>query len=258
MIAPDAGAEIRCTSECVTCPGCCSCSEEADGRLRTARLRLLAWLLAVLTIVWNCLEAAVATISGLIAGSVALVSFGLDSVVEVSSAMVVVWRLTHAHGGEAGEQAERRAVRLIALSFFAIAGYVVYQAVASLLGVAEPPQQSALGIVIVALSLVVMPALAWAKRRVAAGLGSVALAADASETMLCTYLSGVVLLGLAANTLVGWWWMDPIAGLAVAWLAVREGRDAWESGKPCGADEPGELVRAVCSLICCPSCPALA
>jgi divalent metal cation (Fe/Co/Zn/Cd) transporter len=212
-------------------------------------------LLTALTIAWNCLEAVVATVSGVIAGSVALVGFGLDSVVEVSSALVIAWRLTRTGAGEAAERAERRAVRMIALTFFAVAGYVTYQAVATLLGAGEPPEHSPVGLAIVALSVVVMPALAWAKRHVAAGLGSVALAADAAETQLCTYLSGVVLLGLAANTLAGWWWMDPIAGLAVAWLGIREGREAWASGKTCGADEHVEPTRAACSLVCCPACP---
>jgi divalent metal cation (Fe/Co/Zn/Cd) transporter len=133
----------------------------------------------------------------------------------------------------AQERAERRAVRLIALSFFGIAAYVTVDAAFTLLGLRDEPQRSTLGLAITALSLVVMPALAWAKRRVAAGLNSVALKADAAETQLCTYLSAVVLLGLAANALVGWWWMDPIAGLVVAALAVREGYTAWTSGELC-------------------------
>jgi divalent metal cation (Fe/Co/Zn/Cd) transporter len=124
-------------------------------------------------------------------------------------------------------------VCLIALSFLAIALYVTYDSVTKLLGIGEQPEHSTVGLVLVALSVVVMPTIAWAKRRVAAGLGSVALKADAAETQLCTYLSAVVLLGLGANSLFGWWWMDPLAGLVVAALALKEGREAWQSGDLC-------------------------
>ncbi|MGE3270537.1 MAG: cation diffusion facilitator family transporter [Chloroflexota bacterium] len=192
-------------------------------------LRRWAWRLTWLTIGWNCLEAIVAIGSGLQAGSIALVGFGLDSVVEVSSALVIAWRLTRG----ASEAAEKRAVRLIALSFFAIAVYVTVDAALKLAGVDAPPNESMLGVAITALSLIVMPALAWGKRRVARGLNSVALKADAAETQLCTYLSAVVLIGLGANALADWWWMDPVAGLVVAVLAVKEGRDAWASGDLC-------------------------
>jgi divalent metal cation (Fe/Co/Zn/Cd) transporter len=197
-------------------------------------LRRWAWALTVLTIIWNCLEAIVAVMSGLAAGSIALVGFGLDSVVEVSSALVIVWWLSRdTSDHEAKERAERRAVRLIALTFVAIAAYVTYDSAMKLLGIGEHPVDSAVGLILVALSLVVMPSLAWAKRRVARQLGSVALAADAAETQLCTYLSAVVLVGLAANSLFGWWWMDPVAGLAVAGIALKEGWTAWRSGDLC-------------------------
>jgi cation diffusion facilitator family transporter len=200
----------------------------------TRTLRRWARWLTALTIGWNSLEAVVAVASGLLAGSIALVGFGLDSVVEVSSALVIVWRLSRQDADqETNERAERRAVRLIALSFFVIAAYVAIDAVLKLLGLDEHPEHSAVGIAIAALSLVVMPTLAWAKRRVAAGLNSVALKADAAETQLCTYLSVVVLIGLGANSLLGWWWMDPVAGLVVAVLAIREGRAAWVSGDLC-------------------------
>ncbi|HEY3062026.1 MAG TPA: cation transporter [Chloroflexota bacterium] len=196
--------------------------------------RRWAWALTAATIAWNTLEAIIAIVGGVIAGSIALVGFGLDSLVEVSRAIVIVWRLS-LHGGdhEANERAERRAVRLIAVSFFGIAAYVAFDSVGALLGLRDEPQPSTLGIAITALSLVVMPSLAFAKRRVAKRVGSVALRADAAETMLCTYLSAVVLLGLAANALFGWWWMDPLASLAVAGLAIREGRSAWTSGDLC-------------------------
>jgi cation diffusion facilitator family transporter len=210
--------------------GCACCASSAPS----TTLRRWAWALTTITILWNSLEAVVAIVGGLLAGSIALVGFGLDSVIEVSSALVIAWRLTRRddeHG--ARQRAERRAVRLIALSFFAIAAYVTYDAVARLLGVGEEPEHTTVGLVLVALSLVVMPTLAWAKRRVATAMGSAALRADAAETQLCTYLSAVVLLGLGANSVLGWWWMDPVAGLVVAALAVKEGCEAWASGDLC-------------------------
>lgn len=198
------------------------------------RLRRWAWWLTALTIGWNSLEAVVAIASGLLAGSIALVGFGLDSVVEVGSALVIAWRLSHrSTDPEADERIERRAVRLIAVTFFAIAVYVIYDSATKLLGISDEPRSSPIGLAITVLSLVVMPTIAWAKRRVARGLGSVALKADAAETQLCTCLSAVVLIGLAANSLFAWWWMDPLAGLVVAALAIKEGREAWTSGELC-------------------------
>jgi len=164
-----------------------------------------------------------------------------------------VWRLSRPAGDhEADERAEQRAVRLIALSFFAIAAYLVYEAVCMLLGLDAEPAPSS-GIVIAGLSLVVMPLLVRAKRRVAAHLGSVALEADAGQTRLCALLSAVVLIGLTANTLFGWWWMDAVAGLAVAGFAIREGHVAWTTGDLCCE---AELAAAFpCSADCCPLCP---
>jgi len=216
------------------CAEACVCTSLEPVRFEDRRLRRWAWWLTALTIGWNSLEAVIAIVSGLLAGSIALVGFGLDSVVEVSSALVIAWRLSRqGEDHAANERAEKRAVRLIALSFFAIAAYVTYDAVTTLLGLGDKPVHSGVGLILVVLSVVVMPAIAWAKRRVAAGLGSVALRADAAETQLCTYLSAVVLLGLAANSLLGFWWMDPLAGLGVAALALKEGRGAWTSGDLC-------------------------
>jgi cation diffusion facilitator family transporter len=219
-------AECRCAADC-TCSSVRAAPTDHGARR-------WAWWLTALTIGWNSIEAVVAIISGVVAGSIALVGFGLDSVVEVSSALVIVWRLSRqGESHQDNERAERRAVQLIALTFFAIAGYVTYDAVRKLLGVADEPEPSTVGLAIAALSLVVMPTLAWAKRKVAARLNSVALRADAAETQLCTYLSAVVLIGLAANSLLGWWWMDPLAGLVIATLAIWEGRQAWVSGDLC-------------------------
>jgi divalent metal cation (Fe/Co/Zn/Cd) transporter len=214
------------------CEGTCDCT--APRRATDPVALRWAWWLTAATIAWNVIEAVVAVGGGLLAGSIALVGFGLDSMVEVSSALVIAWRLSR-HGADhaSNERAERRAVRLIALSFFGIAAYVTFDSVAALLGLRNEPQPSRLGLAITAFSLVVMPSLALAKRRVAKRIASVALKADAAETMLCTYLSAIVLLGLAANAVLGWWWMDPIAGLVVAALAIREGREAWTNGELC-------------------------
>jgi divalent metal cation (Fe/Co/Zn/Cd) transporter len=212
----------------------CACESPEMAHTHQSGLRRWAWWLTALTIGWNSLEAVIAVLGGLQAGSIALVGFGLDSVVEVSSAVVIAWRLSRQSDDHAtNERAERRAVRLIAISFVAIAAYVTYDAITKLLGIGAHPKHSTVGLVLVTLSLVVMPALAMGKRRVASGLGSVALKADAAETQLCTYLSAVVLIGLAANSLLGWWWMDPLAGLVVAAIALREGRAAWTSGDLC-------------------------
>jgi divalent metal cation (Fe/Co/Zn/Cd) transporter len=217
-----------------TCTDNCGCGTRTAAGSSDPQARCWAWWLTAATIAWNSLEAVIAIAGGVLAASIALIGFGLDSVVEVTSAAVITWRLWRQGADHAAnERAERRAVRLISLSFFAIAAYVAADAASTLVGLREEPQHSPLGLAITTLSLLVMPCLAWAKRRVAARLSSVALKADAAETQLCTYLSAVVLVGLAANALVGWWWMDPVAGLVVAAVAVREGREAWTSGQLC-------------------------
>ncbi len=204
------------------------------------------------------MEAVVAIASGLLARSVALLGFGLDSIVETASAFIIAWHLFgHSTDEAANERRERRAVRLIALSFFGIAAYVTYDAVAKLAGFGEHPERSTTGLVLVIVSLAVMPALAFAKRKVAGGLGSTALRADAAETQLCLYLSVVVLIGLIGNALLGWWWMDPIAGIVVAVLAVREGREAWEGSELEEAAHEAIAGTFACPAVCCPACPAL-
>ena len=233
------------------CGDCCECVPDSVGDQR--RLLRTAWLLTTLTIIWNVIEALVAIVSGAVARSIALIGFGLDSLVEVSSATIVAWWLARrGPDTEANERRERVAVRLIAMTFFGIAAYVVWDGMMKLTGRDDAPEPSPVGIGLVVLSLVVMPALAYAKRRVAAELGSVALQADAAETQLCTYLSGMVLIGLAANGLLGWWWMDPLAGFAVAGLALYEGTRAWTSGDLCGSSSSSH-----CLVSCCPACPAI-
>ncbi len=183
------------------------------------RGRALAWA----TIGWNAVEGVVGIAAGVAAASVALVGFGVDSYVEVLAGGVVVWRLSRErHGAAVSAAAERRAVRIIAATFLLLAAGVGVESLRRLL-LGERPSESVLGIVLAAVSLVVMPLLARAKRRVAAGLDSRALAADATETDLCAYLSAILLAGLVLNATLGWWWADPVAGLGIVWFAGREG-----------------------------------
>lgn len=196
------------------------------------RLRRRGLFLAALTITWNAVEAVVAISAGIAAGSIALIGFGFDSTIEVGSAFVVVWQFRGELRGGYDEDRERKALRLIAVSFFVLATYVVVEAFRDLFFVDSEASTSAVGIVLAALSLAVMPALAIAKRRTAIELGSPTLRADAAETMLCAWLSVVLLGGLVLNATVGWWWADPLAAIAIAGLAAKEGLEAWR-GESC-------------------------
>ncbi|XQE80798.1 cation transporter [Streptomyces microflavus] len=189
-------------------------------------------LLVVATIAYNVIEAAVALTAGTIASSSALVGFGLDSVIEVSSATAVAWQFS-ARDHAVREARERAALRIIALSFFALATYVSVDAVRALTGDGEA-ERSITGIAIAALSLAVMPFLSAAQRRAGRELGSASAVADSKQTLLCTYLSAVLLVGLLLNATLGWSWADPVAALVIAVIAVKEGRDAWQ-GKGCCA-----------------------
>lgn len=204
---------------------------------RVADRRLLlgkrAQLLAGASVSYNLIEAAVSIAAGVVAGSIALVGFGLDSLVEVSSGLVILWQFRH----RMPETRERQALRLIALSFFALAAYVTVESVRNLLGEGEAAP-SALGIVIAAASLIVMPFLSWAQRRTGRELGSGSVVADSKQTLLCTYLSAVLLVGLVLNATLGWGWADPLAGLVIAGVAAREGRQAWR-GESCGCGPAG-------------------
>lgn len=192
-------------------------------------------LLVAATITYNVVEAVVAITAGTVASSVALIGFGLDSVIEVSSAAAVAWQFS----GSDPARRERTALRVIAWSFFALAAYVTVEALRSLLGAGEA-ERSTVGIVLVSVSVAVMPFLSWAQRRAGRELGSASAVADSRQTLLCTYLSAAVLVGLVLNAALGWWWADPAAGLVLAVLAVREGRNAWR-GDPCCA-APGPLL----------------
>ncbi|MBW3663717.1 MAG: cation transporter [Actinobacteria bacterium] len=188
----------------------------ANGLVRRAR-----WL-AYLTIAWNAVEAVVAIAAGAAAGSLALIGFGIDSTIETMSALVVVWRLN-----DVSDDREERALKLIAVSFFLLAAYITVQSARDLI-TGSQAETSIPGITITALSLIVMPLLARAKQHVGQRMRSRVVLADAVETWLCTYLSAIVLAGLLLNATVGWWWADPVAALGVAYLALREGREAWE------------------------------
>lgn len=191
----------------------------------TRRIRMLV----AATITYNVVEAVVALAEGTRVSSAALVGFGLDSVVEVSSAAAVAWQFS----AEDPETREKTALRFIAFSFFALACYVAVDAVLSLLGVREP-QPTPIGIVVAGLSLVVMPTLSLAQRRAGRELGSRSAVADSKQTLLCAYLSAVLLVGLVLHALLGWTWADPIAALGIAALAVREGLEAWRGDPCCG------------------------
>jgi divalent metal cation (Fe/Co/Zn/Cd) transporter len=196
--------------------------------LERHRRQQIALALAWATIAWNTVEAVVAMVSGAAASSIALVGFGLDSTVEVLSASVIVWQMTR----DVPEAREEQALRVIAVSFFVLAAYVSVQAVFDL-AARSRPDSSIVGIVLAAVSLVVMPLLAWLKRRNGRRLGSGSVVADSNQTMLCTYLSVVLLVGLLLNATVGWWWADPVAALAIAALASNEGRRAWRGERCC-------------------------
>lgn len=187
--------------------------------------------LEYLSVAWNVGEAAVGIAAGAVAGSVALIGFGLDSVVEASSAAIIVWRLTSERHGRAADTLERPAIRAVAIAFWALAGYVAVRATVDLVTSARP-EESLAGIILAAVSLVGMPALAVAKRRASKRLGSHAMHADARQTVLCTYLSAALLVGLLANAVLGWWWADPASALVIAAIAAREGYQLWVTEDP--------------------------
>src|SRR5205809_1757799 len=191
-----------------------------------------ARLLARAGLAWHGVEAAVALAAGIAAGSVALVGFGADSLVEGVAGVIVLWRFAAAR--VSSERAERLAQRLIGASFLLIALYVAAEAIHSLAGGGEP-EVSYVGIALAAVTLVVMPPLALAKARVAERLGSSATRSEGRQNMLCAYLSAGLLVGLGANAVAGWWWADPIAALAIAAVAVHEGREAWRGEACCEA-----------------------
>jgi divalent metal cation (Fe/Co/Zn/Cd) transporter len=201
-----------------------------DERARwVRRAKLLAWL----GVSWHGIEAAVAIIAGMVAGSIALVGFGADSVVEAVAGFIVIWRFAASRASS--EEAEQRAQKLIGLSFFLIAMYVGVEAVRDLIS-GESPAASWVGLGLAAFTSVTMPLLAKAKATVGDRLGSSATKSEGQQNMLCAYLSVALLVGLGANALLGWWWADPLTALAIAGVAVKEGWESWHGDSCCIAD----------------------
>ena len=194
---------------------------------RTEAVTRQRWLTTA-TIGWNSLEGVVAIAAGIAAGSVSLVGFGLDSGIEVSAALILAWRLAQERRTGCKQDVDKRAQRLIATSFAALALYVGVESIRDLV-MADRPDESPVGIVMAALSLVVMPFVARAKRRLAPLMGSRAVDAEAKQTLLCAFLSGALLVGLSANAAMGWWWADPLAGLFIAGAAGYETVNTWRA-----------------------------
>ncbi|MEV4625097.1 cation transporter [Micromonospora sp. NPDC049523] len=226
------------------------------GPERAAVLTRRVRLLVAATITYNVIEAVIGIGAGIAASSTALIGFGLDSVIEVSSAAAVAWQFA----GADPHARERTALRLIACSFYALAAFVTVEAVRALVGAGEA-EHSSVGLVLAAVSLAVMPFLSYAQRRAGRELGSRSAVADSKQTLLCTYLSAVLLVGLALNSLFGWSWADPVAALVIAAVAVREGRAAWRGDTCCtplppasgGVRSEGAAASSGCADGCCSS-----
>jgi divalent metal cation (Fe/Co/Zn/Cd) transporter len=229
----------------VSIPFTMTAPDEAARRRTLARR---AQLLAGASVGYNLVEATVAISAGTVAGSVALVGFGLDSIVEVASGLIILWQFRHPFP----QTRERRALRLIAFSFFGLAVYVTVESVRALFG-QSTSDSSSVGIGLAVASLVVMPLLSFAQRRTGRALGSNAVVADGTQTLLCTYLSAVLLLGLVLNATVGWFWADPVAGLVIAAVAVREGVQAWR-GDGCCAPAKVQVAPAKAEGCCDDAC----
>jgi divalent metal cation (Fe/Co/Zn/Cd) transporter len=201
---------------------------ETIDRTRAESVRRGRYLEYV-TILWNSLEGIASVVAGLLVGSIALVGFGFDSLIEVSSGAALLWRL-HLDAPERRERAEKTALKLVGISFVLLAAYIAFDAIKSLIR-REPPEASYIGIGIAALSLVVMPLLARAKRKVAAQISSRALHADSRQTDLCAYLSAILLGGLTLSAVFGWWWADPVAALVMLPIVTKEGVEALRGEK---------------------------
>ena len=212
--------------------------------LRAARrAKALSWL----SLVWMGAEGAIAITAGILAGSIALIGFGIDSAIEGAASLVIVWRFTGQRLLSAAS--ETRAQRLVAIQFFLLAPYVTVEAIRHLITGAEV-ETSWLGMALTATSLVGMPVLGVAKQRLAQTLGSSATHGEGAQNLLCAYLAGAVFLGLAGNALLGWWWLDPIAALAIAGVAVKEGIETWRGEGCCAA--PGLAASPTSHDDCCP------
>lgn len=211
---------------------------------RTVLARRIRWFVAA-TITYNVIEAVIALTAGVEASSSALIGFGLDSVIEVTSAAAVAWQFA----GRDPEAREKITLKIIACSFFGLAIFVTADAIRTLIGVREA-EHSTVGLVLAAVSLAVMPVLSWAQRRAGRELGSASAVADSKQTLLCTYLSAVLLVGLALNSLFGWSWADPIAALVIAGIAVKEGINAWQGDSCCAPNAALHVHEQVCGPNC--------
>lgn len=226
-------------------PAAPEASSAARDRL-IGRVKLLSWA----SLAWMTVEGAVAIIAGILAGSVALIGFGLDSVVEGFASVVIIWRFTGAR--KLSEAAETRAQKLVAIQFFVLAPYVGVESLRALAG-GERPDTTWIGIALAAGSVVIMPYLGIAKQRLATALGSAATKGEGRQNMLCAYLAAALLAGLLGNALLGAWWLDPIVGLLIAGLAVKEGLEAWR-GEGCCVSSPmpaGTSAGGGCAEDCC-------
>lgn len=203
--------------------------------LRAARrARALSWF----SLAYMGFEGAVAVFAAVLSGSVALLGFGIDSFIEGLASLVIVWRFSGARLHS--DRAETRAQKLVAIQFFVLAPYITYEALAALIG-GERPDVSALGMALTASSVIVMPALGLAKRNLAAALGSSATRGEGTQNLLCAYLAAAVFIGLAANAIAGWWWLDPAVALLIAGVAVREGLQTWSGEGCCAAPTIGAV-----------------
>jgi divalent metal cation (Fe/Co/Zn/Cd) transporter len=216
-------------------------SDEFAAAVR--RVKLLSWI----SLAWMGAEGTIAIVAGILAGSIALVGFGIDSAIEGFASAIIVWRFTgsriHSHG------AEQRAQKLVAAQFFLLAPYVAFEAVHRLI-TGERPDVSWLGMALATSSLIGMPLLGLAKVRLAHQLGSAATKGEGNQNLLCAYLAGAVLIGLAANAAFGLWWLDPVAALVIAAVAVREGIETWR-GDGCCAGPAIDPAGAPCGDGCC-------
>jgi len=217
--------------------------DDATYRLLANRAKLLSWL----SLAWMTVEGAVAIAAGIVAGSIALIGFGLDSAIEGFASVVIVWRFT---GNRMfSDAAEERAQKLVAIQFFILAPYVAVESIRALAG-GEHPEPSTVGIALAIASIVIMPMLAIAKQRIADQIGSAATKGEGRQNMLCAYLAGALLVGLVGNAAFGAWWLDPLVGLLIVALAVKEGREAWR-GDGCCVAAPVRLADADCDDDCC-------
>ena len=200
----------------------------ADYLRLARRARLLSWA----SLAYMGLEGVVAVVAGVVAGSIALIGFGIDSAIEGFASVVIVWRFTGSR--TLSEAAERKAQKLVAIQFFILAPYVGVEAIRSLIN-ADRPEESVVGIALAVSSLVIMPLLGRAKQRLARRIGSSATASEGKQNLLCAYLAAALLVGLLGNALFGAWWLDPVVALLIAYVAVREGREAWRGDACCSA-----------------------